>query len=157
MLMVCLRYANSREEAEESLQEGFINAFTHIKKFRQEGSFEGWLRKIMVNASLQRLRTKSKLYPVVDLVDEEVNLASKEEILSSIGTKDLLKLIQNLSPAYRIVFNLYVFEGLKHREIAEMIKISEGTSKTNLSDARVILQKQVKELYEIKNEKISIL
>jgi RNA polymerase sigma-70 factor (ECF subfamily) len=151
MLMVCLRYANSREEAEESLQEGFINAFTHIKKFRQEGSFEGWLRKIMVNASLQRLRTKSKLYPVVDLVDEEVNLASKEEILSSIGTKDLLKLIQNLSPAYRIVFNLYVFEGLKHREI------SEGTSKSNLSDARVILQKQVKELYEIKNEKISIL
>ena len=82
MLMVCLRYANSREEAEESLQEGFINAFTHIKKFRQEGSFEGWLRKIMVNASLQRLRTKAKLYPVVDLVDEEVNLASKEEILS---------------------------------------------------------------------------
>ena len=157
MLMVCLRYANSREEAEESLQEGFINAFTHIKKFRQEGSFEGWLRKIMVNASLQRLRTKSKLYPVVDLVDEEVNLASKEEILSSIGTKDLLKLIQNLSPAYRIVFNLYVFEGLKHREIAEMLKISEGTSKSNLSDARVILQKQVKELYEIKNEKISIL
>ena len=157
MLMVCLRYANSREEAEESLQEGFINAFTHIKKFRQEGSFEGWLRKIMVNASLQRLRTKAKLYPVVDLVDEEVNLASKEEILSSIGTKDLLKLIQNLSPAYRIVFNLYVFEGLKHREIAEMLKISEGTSKSNLSDARVILQKQVKELYEIKNEKISIL
>jgi len=157
MLIVCLRYANSREEAEESLQEGFINAFIHIKKFRQEGSFEGWLRKIMVNASLQRLRTKSKLYPVVDLVDEEVNLASKEEILSSIGTKDLLKLIQNLSPAYRIVFNLYVFEGLKHREIAEMLKISEGTSKSNLSDARVILQKQVKELYEIKNEKISIL
>jgi len=157
MYMVCLRYANSREEAEENMQEGFINAFTNIKKFRQEGSFEGWLRKIMVNASLQRLRSKAKLYPVVDLVDDEVQMASKEEILSHLGTKDLLKLIQNLSPAYRIVFNLYVFEGMKHREIAEMLKISEGTSKSNLSDARVILQRQIKALYEIKNEKINIL
>jgi RNA polymerase sigma-70 factor (ECF subfamily) len=155
--MVCLRYANSREEAEENMQEGFINAFTNIKKFRKEGSFEGWLRKIMVNASLQRLRSKAKLYPVVDLIDDEVQMASKEEILSHIGTKDLLKLIQNLSPAYRIVFNLYVFEGMKHREIAEMLKISEGTSKSNLSDARTILQRQIKALYEIKNEKINIL
>lgn len=143
MFMVCLRYSNSREEAEEILQEGFIKVFRFINQYQNTGSFEGWIRKIMVNCALQKFRSR-KLHPVVNIDTSEIEISDKDEIISRLGTKELLNLVQQLSPSYRMVFNLYVFEGMKHREIAEYLGISEGTSKSNLSDARNILQSKVK-------------
>lgn len=142
MFVVCLRYSKNREEAEEILQEGFMKVFEHIQQYKFAGSFEGWVRKIMVNCALQKYRSK-KLHAVVDIDPATIENIGNENIISEIGTKELLKMVQQLPPSYRMVFNLYVFEGMKHREIAEHLNISEGTSKSNLSDARAILQKAV--------------
>jgi RNA polymerase sigma-70 factor (ECF subfamily) len=141
MFSICLRYSRNRQEAEEILQEGFLRVFTYIKKFRGEGSFEGWMRKIMVNCALQRFNNSRRFSPVIPLNDAHHSAAEEPGILFLLNTKELLGLVQSLPPAYRMVFNLYVFEGYKHREIAEALGISEGTSKSNLSDARVYLQK----------------
>jgi RNA polymerase sigma factor (sigma-70 family) len=143
MFGVCLRYSKSRDEAEEVLQEGFIRVFEFIHQYNFAGYFEGWVRKIMVNCALQKFRSKRHLHAVVNIEDTRAEPVSNEEILSKLGTKELLEMVQQLSPAYRMVFNLYVFEGMKHREIAEHLGISEGTSKSNLSDARAFLQKAV--------------
>lgn len=141
MLGVCLRYARSKEEAEEILQEGFLRVFTYINTYKGSGSFEGWIRKIMVNAALFRYRNKSKLQPVIRLDTSGYDAAGETDIASNLDAKELLSLVQTLPAGYRIVFNLYVFEGYKHREIAQALGISEGTSKSNLSDARIYLQK----------------
>lgn len=143
MMAVCLRYASCKEEAEDILQEGFIKVFTHIREFKKEGSFEGWVRKIMINTALEQYRRRSHLYPLVSLDEVTETSICKEEILSRITLKELIEMIQRLPPASRIVFNLYVFEGFKHREIAKRLGISEGTSKSNLSDARAMLQKKI--------------
>jgi RNA polymerase sigma-70 factor (ECF subfamily) len=157
MLPVCLRYSNDKEEAEEILQEGFIKVFTHIAQFRREGSFEGWVRRIVVNAALQRYREKARMYPVVSLQEEISVTTTSNETYANIGYKDLLALVQKLPPAYRLVFNLYVFEGMKHKEIAEALKISEGTSKSNLYDARLILQREIMKLDQINTQKLACL
>jgi RNA polymerase sigma factor (sigma-70 family) len=143
MMILCLRYAKNREEAEEMLQNGFVRVFKYLGQFKHEGSFEGWIRKIMVNCALQKLKNNLHLKPVVSLETRDYDLSYGNNILEQINGKELLKLVQTLSPAYRTVFNLYVFEGMKHREIAELLQISEGTSKSNLFDARNILQKKV--------------
>ena len=149
MMGVCLRYCRNREEAEDVLQEGFIQMFRAIKQFRFEGSFEGWVRRIMVNTALQKIRAKSHLTPVINLDASKDEPADQEMTLSAMGTKELLVMVQQLTPMYRAVFNLYVFEGMKHREIAVMLGISEGTSKSNLSDARTILQRAIKKSQQI--------
>ncbi len=141
MLGVCLRYARNRQEAEEVMQEGFLRVFTYINTFKGNGSFEGWIRKIMVNCALSRYRNKSLLQPVMRLDSSGYDAASETNIASNLDAKELLSLVQTLPNGYRIVFNMYVFEGYKHREIAEALGISEGTSKSNLSDARAFLQK----------------
>ena len=148
MFPVCLRYSNTREEAEEILQEGFIKMFTHLKQYRNDGSFEGWFRRIVVNTALQKLREKARTYPIVSMKDDmpEQVFVSANDTYSNIGYKVLLELIQKLPPAYQMVFNLYVFEGMKHKEIAELLNISEGTSKSNLYDARMILQREISKL-----------
>ena len=143
MFAVCLRYCKNREEAEEIVQEGFVQVFKSLKNFRNEGSFEGWIRKIMVYGAIQHYRSKSKMYPVINIETANVEEVGNENIIAQLGKKELLKMVQALPPAYRMVFNLYVFEGLKHREIAEHLGISEGTSKSNFFDAKIILQKAV--------------
>ncbi len=143
MFTVCQRYSRSREEAEDTLQEGFMKVFENLQHFRFSGSFEGWVRKIMVNCALQKFRNKPQLHAIMNIDDSKVEFTNTENISSQLGSKELLKLIQLLPPAYRMIFNLYVFEGMKHREIATLLGISEGTSKSNLSDARTILQKAV--------------
>jgi RNA polymerase sigma factor (sigma-70 family) len=145
MFVVCLRYAKTREEAEEILQEGFMKIFEFLHQYKSTGSFEGWMRKIMVNCALQKYRSKGNLRPVVDIDAIAADYPVPEDIIAKIGTKELLNMVQQLPPACRMIFNLYVFEGMKHREIAELLGISEGTSKSNLSDARAILQKAVSE------------
>lgn len=148
MFPVCLRYTKSKEEAEEVLQESFIKMFTHLNQYRNDGSFEGWFRKIVVNTALQKLRLKARSYPIVTMKEEisEQTSVSENDTYSNIGYKVLLELIQKLPPAYQMVFNLYVFEGFKHKEIAKLLHITEGTSKSNLYDARMILQKEISKL-----------
>ena len=138
---VCMWYAHNREEAEEVLQDGFLRVYKYLHTYSREGSFEGWIRKIMVNAALFKYRNKSaQLWAVTEYIAEAHNLSEEASFISLYDEKELVKLVQTLPPACRIVFNLYVFEGLKHREIAVALKISEGTSKSNLADARKILQ-----------------
>jgi RNA polymerase sigma factor (sigma-70 family) len=143
MFVVCLRYSKNREEAEEILQEGFIKVFEFIHQYKFNGPFAGWVRKIMVNCALQKYRGNRQMHAVVNIDTTALEQRGNEDIISQIGTKELLKMVQQLSPAYRTIFNLYVLEGMKHREIAKHLGISEGTSKSNLSDARAFLQKAV--------------
>jgi RNA polymerase sigma factor (sigma-70 family) len=152
MMIVCLRYSKNLEEAEEILQDGFIRVFKCIGQFKFAGSFEGWVRKIMVNCALQKLRSQVSLRPVVSLNPEAYDKAYDEEVIEHICGKELIQMVQALSPAYRLVFNLYHFEGYKHREIAEMLGIEEGTSKSNLAQARKNLQTAVEKITA--NEKI---
>lgn len=147
MFAVCLRYSRDNSEAEDNLQEGFIKVFASIKNFRHEGSFEGWVRRIMVNVSLSKFRKQHVLYPVED-VGQYDSVQISDDILAKIGAEDLLGLIQQLPPRYRMVFNLYVMEGLNHQEISEEMEISVGTSKSNLARARDILKRKVLELYD---------
>ncbi|MGG9970158.1 RNA polymerase sigma factor [Ferruginibacter sp. SUN002] len=154
MFVVCLRYSKSKEEAEEIVQEGFMKVFSFIDQFRSAGPFEGWVRKIMVNCALQRYRSKPQLHAVVNIDSSDLEPIGSEDILSGIGVKELLNMVQQLPPAYKMVFNLYVFEGMKHKEIATHLGISEGTSKSNLSDARVLLQKAVKNSLQVLKENI---
>ena len=155
MLGVCLRYSKSREEAEEILQEGFIRVFDFLHQYKFAGSFEGWMRKIMVNCAFQKYRSKGNLRAVVDIDTVSATYEGTEDIISKIGTKELLNMVQQLPPAYKMIFNLYVFEGMKHREIADLLGISEGTSKSNLSDARTILQKAVNKSLQSPQVKIN--
>lgn len=143
MLIVCLRYANDKQEAEDILQEGFIKIFVALHQYKNIGSFEGWVRKIMVNTALQRIRKKATLRPIYALETVEESLFLNNTAITNLSAKELLYLVQKLPTAYRMVFNLYVFEGYKHKEIAQLLSITEGTSKSNLSDARNILQKLI--------------
>ena len=143
MMGICLWYAKNREEAEEILQDGFMRVFTYVSKFKGEGSLEGWIRKIMVNVALARYRSKTHLRPVILYVPEEHGLKETISPIDVLEAKELVSLVQMLPPGYRMVFNLYVLEGLKHCEIAKLLGISEGTSKSNLFDARRILRKQL--------------
>jgi RNA polymerase sigma factor (sigma-70 family) len=143
MMNVCLRYSRSREEAEDTLVESFMKVFENIHKFRNQGSLEGWIRKIMVNTAIEKYRKKNVLYPSIRIDDvTEVDFSSGDAI-SDMSAKELIRMVQELPAGYQMVFNLYAFEGLKHKEIAERLGITEGTSKSNLFDARAILRKEV--------------
>jgi len=142
MMGVCSWYSHNKEETEEILQDGFIRVFSYIHKFRGTGSFEGWMRRIMVNAALARYRSKSShLQPLIEFNPDSHDAADNISVIEQMEAKELVSLVQCLTPAYRMVFNLFVLEGMKHREIAELLGISEGTSKSNLAAARGILQK----------------
>lgn len=142
MFGVCLRYAKDTTEAEDNLQDGFIKVFNSLKTFRHDGSLEGWIRRIMVNVSLEKIRKQHWLYPVEDVsVYDSINLS--DDVIAKISANDLMKIVQELPPRYRLVFNLYVIEGFSHQEIAQEMKITQGTSKSNLARAREILKKKV--------------
>jgi RNA polymerase sigma factor (sigma-70 family) len=143
MMSLCLRYSKNREEAEEVLQDGFLQMYKCISQFKNKGSFEGWLRKIMINCALQRYRGKIHRINLIPLTEDEFFLSTQNDFLGRLSEKEMIRLIQALPPSYRMVFNLYIFEGKKHREIASLLNITEGTSKSNLSDARKILKKHL--------------
>lgn len=148
MFSICLRYSRSREEAKDILHEGYMKVFSGIGNYKGDGSLEGWIRRIMVNTAINHYHKNKKLKDTFSL-EEEYDEVSENESLSEDGIiqqmayEDLLKLIRTLPPAYQTVFSLYVIEGYNHREIAEMLQITEGTSKSNLAKARKKLQKQV--------------
>ncbi len=143
MFGVCLRYTGNVEEAEDVLQEGFIKIFKKINSFRSEGSFEGWIRRIFVNTAIENFRRKNYLQPISEKEEQTIE-GQYLSALDKMAEKDIINLVQQLSPGYRTVFNLYVVEGYTHRQIAEMLGISEGTSKSQLSRAKIILQDMVK-------------
>jgi len=149
MYAVCLRYAGNSEEAEDILQEGFIKIFKKLGSFRSEGSFEGWIRRIFVNTAIEHFRRKRYLQPVTEKEENTVE-GSYLSVLDNLAERDIMELIQQLSPGYRTVFNMYVVEGYTHKEIGDMLGISEGTSKSQLSRAKVILQQMVKKYLEEK-------
>jgi RNA polymerase sigma-70 factor (ECF subfamily) len=141
MMGVCLRYFDSREEAEDVVQNGFISVFQNMESFKGSGSLEGWIRKIMVNTALTEIRKNKKLKQNIDLDSVEFMLPSSNYMSESFAAKDLLKIIQTLPTGFRTVFNLYAIEGYSHKEIGEMLGISEGTSKSQYSRAKSHLQK----------------
>lgn len=145
MMAVCLRYAQTSFEAEDILQEGFVTVFRTLVGFRRECPLEYWIRRIMINAALRQHRRNAPLVAVSD-GDYPVALASEEFTLSSYAYAELLAVVQQLAPRYRMVFNLYAIEGYTHREIGELLSISEGTSKSQYSRARVILQTKLARL-----------
>ena len=145
MYAVCLRYADDEEEASDMLQDGFIRVFENLSSFRHRGSFEGWVRRIMINTALEKFRRKKNFYSLNDEEEGKVE-PSEENTLDDLFAKELIGMIQELTPQYRMVFNLYALEGYSHKEIAGMMGISEGTSKSNLARARTILQEKLKKL-----------
>ncbi len=145
MMLVCLRYASDKDEAKDLLQEGFMKVFKNLPSYKQEGSFEGWIRRIMVHNAINAYHQNKKFYQNFSLDDNDLPdfEVTSEDVLDKISYDELLNLVQTLSPAYKAVFNLYAIEGYSHKEIAELLLISEGTSKSNLAKARLKLQKQV--------------
>ncbi len=150
---VCLQYSGNDEEARDILQEGFIKIFANLNHYKFEGSFEGWMRRIMVNTALERYRGKYNLYRVDDIEAlQEFGAEPDSEDYAGLEASDLLEIIRELPPKYRMVFNLYAIEGYSHKEISKMVNISEGTSKSNLSRARIILQRRVSSYTGIKKK-----
>jgi RNA polymerase sigma factor (sigma-70 family) len=139
MMAVCVRYIANRSDAEEVLIDGFMRAFERIEQFREEGSFEGWLRRIMVTESLMFLR-RNKAWRQEIPLDHLTTEPDYEWADTTLETNDLLRLIGQLPEGYRTIFNLYAVEGYSHQEIAQELGISEGTSKSQLSRARAWLQ-----------------
>lgn len=140
LFALSLKYSRNYQEAQDNLQNGFITVFDKIEQYNFKGSFEGWLKRIVINTALQTYRDKNVLNLVTEEIPEEVQIEIDEE---QVSLDFLLKLIQELPNRYRMVFNLYVLDGYSHREIADMLNISEGTSKSNLSRARVILRDKI--------------
>ncbi|WP_026898862.1 RNA polymerase sigma factor [Daejeonella oryzae] len=149
MLAVCQRYAKDNFEAEDMLQMGFVKVFRKIGEFRNEGSLEGWIRRIMVNTSIEVYRKNLRSLSIVD-IDEVKEQPQNTFDMTGLETKDLLKLIQQLSSGYRMVFNMYVIEGFSHREIGESLGITEGASKSQLSRARAILKEKILKMEDLK-------
>jgi len=143
MFAVCLRYAPDYHQAEDFLQEGFIKVFNKLHQYANKGSFEGWLRTIFVNNSIEALRKNKKWYELFPN-EKSPQLITNTNILDHLATQELLQCIQKLPDGYRTIFNLYVIEGFSHKEISKMLAISEGTSKSQLSRARTALQRIVK-------------
>ncbi len=160
MMGICLRYAKNGDEAKDILQEGFIKVFQHIRSFQGSGSLEGWIKRIMVNTAIDHLRKNKHEYLIVSTVNanriveaEKEDENTDEDILNIVSKEDILKAVQELTPAYRTVFNLYIIDEFTHREIADKLGISEGTSKSNLAKAKYNLRKVLNQLTNIKSAK----
>jgi RNA polymerase sigma-70 factor (ECF subfamily) len=148
LLGLCMRYAKNKEEAEDILQEGFIKIFLKIEGFRSEGSFEGWMKRIMINTALTHNKQNLKHQYQTDITEiEEIHIVDDgrqdEESIVKIPRAKLMSIIQSLPEGYKTVFNLYVIEQYTHKEIAEMLEISVNTSKSQLSKARRLLTTRI--------------
>ncbi len=141
MMGVCLRYASNSDEAQDILQDGFIKVFDKMEAFNGKGSLEGWIRRVIVNTALDNYRKNKKHLQHADIDDVQYLLQKNDFVLEKMEAKALLKLIQTLPTGFRTVFNLYAIEGYSHKEIGEMLQISESTSKSQYSRAKVVIQK----------------
>ncbi|GAA4268690.1 RNA polymerase sigma factor [Hyunsoonleella aestuarii] len=142
LFSICLKYSKNYAQAEDNLQDAFLTIFEKIEQFKNKGSFEGWLKRITINTALQRYR-KEKVFEIVnnnEIADEDIEIYGED-----ISLDFLLKMVQQLPDRYRLVFNLYVLDGYSHKNIAEMLNISIGTSKSNLARARQSLKKSIED------------
>jgi len=148
MMSVCVRYVADRETARDLLQEGFIKLFTKIESYSGTGAFGGWVRRIFVTTALEYLRQNDALKQSADIDEVGYHIENDEiSVLEKISADDLMACVAQLSDGYRTVFNLYAIEGYSHAEIADMLGISEGTSRSQFMRARKILQKSVLSLH----------
>mgnify|MGYP000515942216 FL=1 len=148
---LCLKYSRNYQDAEDTLQDSFLTIFSKIKQYKNQGSFEGWLKRITINTALQKYREKAPLEIVSELSNnEEIDEVSFENEIFNIDV--LLAFIQQLPDRYRLIFNLYVLDNYTHKEIAKLLNISENTSKSNLSRARKILKNKL-EIHQQKEQK----
>ena len=143
MYALCLRYAGNSDDAQDILQDGFIKVFGNIDRFKGTGSFEGWVRRIMVNTAIEHFRKKNTTH-VIDEKKENKLADDQPSIFSQLEAKDLLEMIKKLPPGYRTVFNLFAIEGYTHKEIALMMNITEGTSKSQYARAKIWLQEEIR-------------
>lgn len=146
MYGVCLRFAKNQMEADDILQDGFIKVFTNLKTYRGEGSLEGWVRRTIVNTAINLYKKNAKYLRDIEIEKAEVVQNTEEGALDKITVQELLALISKLPTGYRMVFNLNVIEGYTHKEISQLLNISENTSKSQLSRARQTLQKKLKDI-----------
>jgi RNA polymerase sigma factor (sigma-70 family) len=159
MMAVCLRYTKNHDQAKDILQDGFIKVFRSMEKFNREGSFEGWIRRIMVNTAIDYFRRAKNAYlllgeerSIEDFGDQDEEDTMEDEAAEEVidlKPADVINAMQKLTPAYRTVFNLYVFEEMTHKEIAEMLGINIGTSKSNLAKAKHNLKKLLKKEHKL--------
>ncbi len=145
MMVVCMRYTKDRDEALDVFQDAFIKVFNNLANYGNNGSFEGWVRRIMVNTSIDHIRKNKRLNEMIS-INEEITASIEDEeggedLLDKVSFDDVLVSVQSLSPAYKSVFNMYVVDGFSHKEISESLGISEGTSKSNLFKAKMNLKK----------------
>ncbi len=145
MYGVCLRYSGNVDDANDLLQEGFIKVFKNLLKFRGDGSFEGWMRRIFVNTSIEHFRKKVKLYNVTEVQENTIEDPDLN-VLDTLAERDIITLVNELSPGYKTVFNMHVIEGYSHKEIADMLGITEGTSKSQLARAKGVLKKSLEKM-----------
>lgn len=150
MMAVCCRYCRCREDAEDVLQEAFVRVFKYIEKFRQESSLAYWIKRIVVNTAINYHRKSVYLYPHLD-IDEVYHLGEDASAVSNFHFEELLALLQTLPQGCRVVFNLHAIEGYKHREIARMLGISEGTSKSQYARARSLIKELITKQGEVKH------
>lgn len=148
MMSVCLRYVANHHDAEDILQEAFIKVYAHLHQFKFEGSFEGWLRRIVVNTALKTLQKKKIHFAeVTESTTSAINTEASAP--AALEAAQLMKLLHHLPDGYRIVFNLYVIEGYDHEEIAQMLNIQTSTSRSQLVKARKMLQQQINQMEKI--------
>jgi RNA polymerase sigma factor (sigma-70 family) len=148
LFSICLRYSPNKVEAEDNLQDAFITIFNKAEQFKEKGSFEGWIKRITVNTVLQKYR-KQKVFAIKD--EAKIEDAANEEVIDDGLPLDyLLRIIQELPDRYRLVFTMYVMDGYSHKEIGNLLGISDGTSKSNLARARGILKTKI-EAYQTTN------
>lgn len=152
-MSVCFKYTSNKEDAVETVNDGFLKIFKHIINYQSAfddlaSSFTGWLKKIMIHTAIDRYRKDKNLQLINELGDDSMEISHNgENAINKISHDEIMKAVHKLSPGYRVVFNLYVIDGLTHKEIGEYLNISEGTSKSNLSKARKILQNEIAQSY----------
>ncbi|MBK6263558.1 RNA polymerase sigma factor [Marivirga sp. S37H4] len=152
MMAVAMRYSKSTQESEDILQEGFIKVFQNIKNFRQDSSLGYWIKRIIINTALNHQRNKLYLYPMVDVDELKDGLSSVS--VENMAVDDLMDLVQKLPTGCQVIFNLYAVEGYQHKEIAKMLSISEGTSKSQYSRARNLLMDLLEKQSKWGNERV---
>lgn len=151
MLGVCMRYAKDKAEAEDMLQEGFIKVYQNIARFKGDGSFEGWVRRIMVFTAINFFKHRTRKFQE-DLDRENFDAPFEDNIIETISAKEIIALVQQLPEGYKMVFNLYAVEGYTHKEIGEILGIATGTSKSQYARARATMQQLLAKHYQILNE-----
>ncbi len=147
-MSICLRYSKTKEEAREILNDGFMKVFSKIEQYNPETSFLGWLRRIMINTAIDHYRKEVKHYHQVS-IESEQPFVTTTSALDDLGYQELMSMVQQLTPAYRAVFNLYAIDGYNHKEISQILGISEGTSKSNLSKAREVLKGKLQKIQNV--------